>query len=141
MLTARGGIDMTATAPGYNPDQLRYWRAFQTPLIFKDTKQVIEVLEKVVEEFPAYRGEMDKIGVVWLFQQPLGEYYLSGSSPACAAIADLKGKRQEVSAPTFPRPSRRSVQCRSRYRPLASMRRSKPETWTSPSSIRAISSR
>ena len=31
MLTARGGIDMTATAPGYNPDQLRYWRAFQTP--------------------------------------------------------------------------------------------------------------
>src|SRR5688500_17409703 len=25
-LTAKGGIDMTATAPGYNPDQLRYWR-------------------------------------------------------------------------------------------------------------------
>lgn len=93
MLTARGGIDMTATAPGYNPDQLRYWRAFQTPLVFNNTKQVIEVLEKVVEEFPAYRAEMDKIGVVWLFQQPLGEYYLSGPSPACAAIADLKGKK------------------------------------------------
>ncbi|MBU6190029.1 MAG: TRAP transporter substrate-binding protein DctP [Betaproteobacteria bacterium] len=93
MLTARGGIDMTATAPGYNPDQLRYWRAFQTPLVFNNTKQVIEVLEKVVEEFPVYRGEMDKIGVVWLFQQPLGEYYLSGPSPACAAIADLKGKK------------------------------------------------
>lgn len=93
MLTARGGIDMTATAPGYNPDQLRYWRAFQTPMVFSDTKQVIEVLEKVVEEFPVYRAEMDKIGVVWLFQQPLGEYFLSGSSPACAAIADLKGKK------------------------------------------------
>lgn len=93
MLTARGGIDMTATAPGYNPDQLRYWRAFQTPLTFTTTKQVIEVLEKVVEEFPAYRAEMDKIGVVWLFQQPLGEYFLSGPSPACAAIADLKGKK------------------------------------------------
>ncbi|MFZ9507744.1 MAG: TRAP transporter substrate-binding protein [Burkholderiaceae bacterium] len=93
MLTARGGIDMTATAPGYNPDQLRYWRAFQTPLVFNNTKQVIEVLEKVVEEFPVYRGEMDKIGVVWLFQQPLGEYYLSGASPACTAIADLKGKK------------------------------------------------
>ncbi|MFM7567814.1 MAG: hypothetical protein ACKO8O_03815, partial [Betaproteobacteria bacterium] len=63
MLTARGGIDMTATAPGYNPDQLRYWRAFQTPLVFNNTKQVIEVLEKVVEEFPAYLAEMDKIGV------------------------------------------------------------------------------
>ena len=93
MLTARGGIDMTATAPGYNPDQLRYWRAFQTPLVFSDTKQVIEVLEKVVEEFPVYRAEMDKIGVVWLFQQPLGEYFLSGPSPSCTAIADLKGKK------------------------------------------------
>lgn len=93
MLTARGGIDMTATAPGYNPDQLRYWRAFQTPLTFTSTKQVIDVLEKVVEEFPAYRAEMDKVGVVWLFQQPLGEYFLSGPSPACSAIADLKGKK------------------------------------------------
>ncbi len=93
MLTARGGIDMTATAPGYNPDQLRYWRAFQTPLVFNNTKQVIEVLEKVVEEFPVYRAEMDKIGVVWLFQQPLGEYFLSGASPACTTIADLKGKK------------------------------------------------
>ena len=93
MLTARGGIDMTSTAPGYNPDQLHYWRAFQTPMVFKNTKQVIEILEKVVEEFPAYRAEMDKIGVVWLFQQPLGEYFMSGSSPACATVAALKGKK------------------------------------------------
>lgn len=93
MLTARGGIDMTATAPGYNPDQLRYWRAFQTPMLFNTTKQVIDLLEKVVEEFPAYRQEMDRVGVVWLFQQPLGEYYLSGESPACSTIADLRGKK------------------------------------------------
>src|SRR5204863_7215751 len=26
MLTAKASIDMTATAPGYNPDQLPYWR-------------------------------------------------------------------------------------------------------------------
>jgi hypothetical protein len=45
MLTARGAIDMTATAPGYNPDQLRYWRAFQTPMLFTSTKQVIDLLE------------------------------------------------------------------------------------------------
>src|SRR2546421_4049436 len=30
MLTAKGAVDMTATAPGYNPDQLRYWRALPT---------------------------------------------------------------------------------------------------------------
>lgn len=93
MLTARGAIDMTATAPGYNPDQLRYWRAFQTPLLFSTTKQAIDVLEKVVEEFPVYRQEMDKIGVVWLFQQPLGEYYLSGPSADCDAVAKLRGKK------------------------------------------------
>ena len=57
---------MTATAPGYNPDQLRYWRAFQTPLVFPTTQQAMMVLGKVYEEFPAYREEMDKIGVVWL---------------------------------------------------------------------------
>ncbi len=93
MLTARGGVDMTATAPGYNPDQLRYWRAFQTPMLFASTKQVIEVLDKVVEEFPVYRQEMDRIGVVWLFQQPLGAYFLSGASPECTTIASLRGKK------------------------------------------------
>jgi len=93
MLAARGGIDMTATAPGYNPDQLRYWRAFQTPLLFSDSKKVIEVLEKVVEEFPVYRQEMDRIGVVWLFQQPLGAFYLSGPTAECTTLAALKGKK------------------------------------------------
>jgi TRAP-type C4-dicarboxylate transport system substrate-binding protein len=93
MLTARGAIDMTATAPGYNPDQLRYWRAFQTPLLFQTTQQAMNVLGKVVEEFPIYRQEMDRVGVVWLFQQPLGEYYLSGSSPNCTTIAELRGKK------------------------------------------------
>jgi TRAP-type transport system periplasmic protein len=93
MLTAKGGIDMTATAPGYNPDQLRYWRAFQTPLVFKDSKQAMMVLNTVLKEFPAYHQEMDKAGVVWLFQQPLGEYYLSGKDAECDSIAKLKGKK------------------------------------------------
>ncbi|MSP97240.1 MAG: hypothetical protein EXR29_08465 [Betaproteobacteria bacterium] len=93
MLTARGGIDMTATAPGYNPDQLRYWRAFQTPLTFTTSQQAIGVLEKVVQEFPAYQQEMDRIGVVWLFQQPLGEYYLSGQSADCTSVDKLRGKK------------------------------------------------
>lgn len=93
MLTARGGIDMTATAPGYNPDQLRYWRAFQTPLTFTSSQQAIGVLEKVVQEFPAYQQEMDRIGVIWLFQQPLGEYFLSGQSADCASVDKLRGKK------------------------------------------------
>jgi len=93
MLTAKGGIDMTATAPGYNPDQLRYWRAFQTPLVFQSSKQAMQVLNTVVKEFPVYEQEMDRAGVVWLFQQPLGEYYLSGPNPDCDSVAKLKGKK------------------------------------------------
>ena len=93
MLTARGAIDMTSTAPGYNPDQLRYWRAFQTPLVFQTTEQAMMVLGKVYVEFPIYRDEMDKVGVVWLLQQPLGEYYLSGPSPDCISVAALRGKK------------------------------------------------
>ena len=93
MLTGKGAIDMTATAPGYNPDQLRYWRAFQTPLLFKSSKQVMDILLKVYAEFPVYRQEMDKVGVMWLFQQPLGEYYISGASPECDSLAKLRGKK------------------------------------------------
>jgi TRAP-type transport system periplasmic protein len=93
LLTGRGAIDMSSVAPGYNPDQLRYWRAFQTPMVFSNTVQVIRHLEKVIEEFPIYRQEMDRVGVVWLFQQPLGEYYLSGGNDACLTIAGLKGKK------------------------------------------------
>ena len=90
-LTAKGAIDMTATAPGYNPDQLHYWRAFQLPLTFETSKQAMHVLGVVVKEFPIYRQEMDKAGVEWLFQQPLGEYYLSGPSPECDSMAEHQG--------------------------------------------------
>jgi len=93
MLVARGAIDMSSTAPGYNPDQLRYWRAFQTPLTFQTSKQAMYVLGKVEKEFPVYTQEMDKIGVVWLFQQPLGEYFMSGSSPDCDSVDKLRGKK------------------------------------------------
>ena len=92
-LTAKGAIDMTATAPGYNPDQLHYWRAFQLPLTFTTSKQAMQVLGAVVKEFPVYREEMNRAGVEWLFQQPLGEYFLSGSSPACDSMEGIKGKK------------------------------------------------
>jgi len=93
MLVSKGAIDMTSTAPGYNPDQLRYWRAFQTPFLFQTSKQAMNVLVKVVEEFPIYQQEFDRIGVRWLFQQPLGEYYMTGPSPDCASVDKLRGKK------------------------------------------------
>ncbi len=93
LLVGRGGVDMSSTPPGYNPDQLRYWRAFQLPFVFKSSEQAMDVLLKVVEEFPVYRQEMDRLGVAWLFQQPLGIYYMSGPSPDCASVDKLRGKK------------------------------------------------
>lgn len=103
MLVSKGAIDMTSTAPGYNPDQLRYWRAFQIPLLFQNSKQAMYVLGKVYEELPIYRQEMDRVGVVWLFQQPLGEYYISGPSPDCLSVAKLRGKKIRSFGADFPK--------------------------------------
>lgn len=103
LLAGRGAIDMTSTPPGYNPDQLRYWRAFQIPFLFKSPTHAIEVLGKVVEEFPIYRQEIDKMGVMWLFQQPLGEFYLTGPSPDCAMVDKLRGKKIRSFGADIPR--------------------------------------
>lgn len=92
-LAGRGAIDMATAAPGYYADQLLFWKAFQIPFVFKSPQQAMEVLAKSVKEFPIYKEEMDKLGVIWLFQQPLGVYYLTGPSPDCDSVAALKGKK------------------------------------------------
>ena len=92
-LAGRGAIDMAAAAPGYYADQLLFWRAFQVPFVFSSPQQAIGVLGKVTEEFPVYKAEMDKMNLVWLFQQPLGSFYLTGPSPECDSVAGLKGKK------------------------------------------------
>lgn len=92
-LAGRGAIDMASAAPGYYADQLLFWKAFQIPFVFKSPEQAMDVLAKSVAEFPIYKQEMDKLGVIWLFQQPLGPYYLTGPSPDCDSVAALKGKK------------------------------------------------
>lgn len=102
-LAGRGAIDMAAAPPGYYADQLLFWKAFQIPFVFSTPKQAMDVLAKVVAEFPVYREEMDKMNVHWLFQQPLGVYYLTGPSPDCDSIAALKGKKIRSFGQDIPR--------------------------------------
>ncbi len=92
-LAGRGAIDMASVAPGYYAEQLTFWKAFQIPFVFSSPAQAMDVLAKSRAEFPIYTEEMDKMNVVWLFQQPLGVYYLTGPSPDCDAVAKLKGKK------------------------------------------------
>lgn len=92
-LAGRGAIDMAVAAPGYYADQLLFWKAFQTPFVFASGDQAMKVLLSVTEEFPVYKEEMDKMNLVWLYQQPLGPYYLTGPSPECDKVDALKGKK------------------------------------------------
>ena len=92
-LAGRGAIDMGTDAPGYYADELLFWKAFQIPFVFSSPHQAMNVLAKSYKEFPIYRQEMDKLNVHWLFQQPLGVYYLTGPSPDCDTVAKLKGKK------------------------------------------------
>jgi TRAP-type C4-dicarboxylate transport system substrate-binding protein len=93
LLAGRGAIDMASVAMGYYPDQLLFWKAYQIPFIFTDPVQAIEILHKSYKQFPIFKQESDKINVNYLFQQPLGSYYLSGPSPNCTTVAGLKGKK------------------------------------------------
>ena len=92
-LAGRGAIDMAAAPPSYYGDQLLFWKAFQVPFIFSSPKQAMMVLAKSLEEFPVYKQEMDKMNVVWLFQQPLGIYFLTGPGANCDSLGGLKGKK------------------------------------------------
>lgn len=92
-LAGRGAIDMASAPPGYYAEQLTFWKAFQIPFVFSSPEQAMDVLAKSRKEFPIYTEEMDKLNVVWLFQQPLGVYYLTGPSPDCDSVAKLKGKK------------------------------------------------
>lgn len=92
-LAGRGAIDMASVAPGYYPDQLLFWKAYQIPFVFDDPVQAIDVLTRSYQEFPVFKEELDKMNVRHLFHQPLGSYYLTGPSPDCASVASLEGKK------------------------------------------------
>ena len=92
-LAGRGAIDMASVAPGYYPDQLLFWKACQIPFVFNDPKQVIELLYRSYREFPVFKEELDRINVIYLFQQPLGSYYMTGPDPNCDTVAGLEGKK------------------------------------------------
>ncbi|MCY4232028.1 MAG: TRAP transporter substrate-binding protein DctP [Alphaproteobacteria bacterium] len=93
MLAGRGAIDMASVAPGYYPDQLLFWKACQIPFIFNEPKQAIDILYKSYQEFPTFKEELDRMNVIYLFQQPLGSYYMTGPDPNCDTVEGLAGKK------------------------------------------------
>ncbi len=93
MLAGRGAIDMASVAPGYYPDQLLFWKACQIPFIFNEPKQAIDILYRSYQEFPTFKEELDRMNVIYLFQQPLGSYYMTGPDPNCDTVEGLAGKK------------------------------------------------
>ena len=92
-LAGRGAIDMAAVVPGYYPDQLLFWKAYQIPFIFNSPRQAMEVSAAAYKALPVFQEELDKFGVKFLFHQPLGSYYMTGPDETCDTIEGLKGKK------------------------------------------------
>lgn len=102
-LAGRGAIDMGTAAPGYYANELLFWKAYQMPFVFGSPRQAIKVLLKSYETFPIYKEEMDKMNLHWLFQQPLGVYYMTGPGADCDNVAALKGKKIRSFGEYFPK--------------------------------------
>jgi TRAP-type C4-dicarboxylate transport system substrate-binding protein len=92
-LAGRGGVDMAAVVPGYYPDQLLYWKTSQIPFVFDNPGEAITVMQASVKDLPVFKEELDKLRVHFLFQQPLGSYYLTGPAPNCDTTEGLAGKK------------------------------------------------
>lgn len=92
-LAGRGAIDMAAVVPGYHPDQLLFWKAYQIPFIFDTPRQAMEVSAAAYDALPVFQEELDKFGVKFLFHQPLGSYYMTGPDGTCDTVAGLAGKK------------------------------------------------
>ena len=92
-LAGRGAIDMASVVPGYYPDQLLFWKAYQIPFIFDTPRQAMEVAAEAYQQLPVFQEELDKFGVRFLFHQPLGSYFMTGPDENCDTVEGLKGKK------------------------------------------------
>ncbi len=92
-LAGRGAIDMASVVPGYYPDQLLFWKAYQIPFVFGSPREAMEISAEAYEALPVFQEELDKYNVKFLFHQPLGSYYLTGSDENCDTVEALAGKK------------------------------------------------
>lgn len=92
-LAGRGAIDMASVVPGYYPDQLLFWKAYQIPFIFSSPREAMEISAAAYEALPVFQEELDKYRVRFLFHQPLGAYFLTGPDENCDTVEALKGKK------------------------------------------------
>jgi TRAP-type C4-dicarboxylate transport system substrate-binding protein len=92
-LAGRGAIDVAAVVPGYYADQMPFARIMQTPFVFDSPSEAIDVAKKSYSEIPAFAEELDGHGVMRLFHQPLGSYFMTGKTDDCKSLDGLAGKK------------------------------------------------
>ncbi|GGE31913.1 C4-dicarboxylate ABC transporter [Agaricicola taiwanensis] len=101
-LVGRGGVDMAAVVPGYYPDQLLFWKTTQIPFVFDSPEQAIKVVTASKGTAP-FVEEMDKLRTHFLFQQPLGSFYLTGNTENCDTLAGIQGKKVRAFGADIPK--------------------------------------
>ena len=92
-LAGRGAIDIASVVPGYYPDQLLFWKAYQIPFVFGSPREAMEISAEAYDALPVFQEELDKYNVRYLFHQPLGSYYLTGPDENCDTVEALAGKK------------------------------------------------
>jgi TRAP-type C4-dicarboxylate transport system substrate-binding protein len=102
-LAGRGAIDMASVVPGYYPDQLLFWKAYQIPFIFNSPREAMEISAEAYDALPVFQEELDKYNVKFLFHQPLGSYYLTGPDENCDTVEALQGKKLRTFGADIPK--------------------------------------
>ena len=102
-LAGRGAVDFATAPAGYYPDRLPLWKASQLPFVFDSPTQAIKTLQILRKEFPSFDAEMKKLGIRFLFQQPLGSYYFLGPKEGCDTLAGINGKKVRAFGADIPK--------------------------------------
>lgn len=92
-LAGRGAIDMASVVPGYHPDQLLFWRAYQLPFTFDTPREAMEIAASSYQDLPYFRDEIEKFNLTFLFQQPVGAYFMTGTDASCDSVAALENQK------------------------------------------------
>ncbi len=102
-LLRTGAIDMAVFSASYFPSELPFNAApNQMPMALDSVKQAKVLMERLIDEVPAFREEQERHGIRSLYFNNLNEYYLISKEPV-TSVEDMEGLRVRTWGSEMPR--------------------------------------
>lgn len=102
-LLREGAVDMAVMSASYFPAELPFNAApNQIPMALETVKQSMVLMERLVDEVPAFREEQERHGIRSLFFHNLNPYYLVSVEPI-TSVEEMAGKRVRTWGSEMPR--------------------------------------